>query len=148
VPKIHEENSGPFAIGKAHLLKDGDDITLVATGETVYHALQAALLLEEKGKHARVLDMHTIKPLDTAAILESAMKTKALVTIEEHSVHGGLGAAVSELLSQNHPVPMKIIGIPDEYAVHGSSPEIFNHYGLTAENISLQALNLLEKELS
>ncbi len=143
VPRVHGDNSGPFTIGKAYLAREGHDISLVATGETVYHAMEAAMILENKGIQARVLDMHTIKPFDEQAVLEAAMKTKALVTIEEHSVHGGLGAAVSELVSQNHPVPTKIIGIPDEYAIHGSSPEIFTHYGLTAANISNEAIKLL-----
>lgn len=145
VPVIYNGDQTPFHIGKAHYLKKGNDISLVATGETVYHVLQAAYLLEKEGIKATVLDVHTVKPLDKNAIIDSAKRTKFIVTVEEHSIHGGLGAAVSEVVSQACPVPMKIIGIPDEYAVHGSSPEIFNHYGLTAENITRISLQLMGK---
>jgi transketolase len=145
VPNVYDEENIPFEIGKANTLLKGDDITLIACGETVYHAYHAGLLLKDKGISARVVDMHTLKPLDEDVVLNAMNETKAIVTIEEHSVFGGLGSAVAELVVQHNPLPMKIIGFPDENAVHGSSKELFSHYGITAENISKKAQDLLKK---
>lgn len=145
VPNVYQDENTPFEIGKANTLMEGTDITLIGCGETVYHAFHAGLKLKEKGVSARVIDMHTLKPFDIDTIHKAMLETKAILTIEEHSIYGGLGAAVAEIIVQNNPIPMKIMGIPDENAVHGSSKEIFNHYGITADNIAKQALNLLEK---
>jgi len=144
VPDVYSEENVPFEIGKANTILEGNDITLIACGETLYHAYHAGLALKEKGIGARVLDMHTIKPIDRDAILKAAEETGTIITIEAHSIYGGLGAAVAELVVQNHPVPMKIMGIPDENAIHGSSSEIFRHYGITAENITAEAEKLLK----
>lgn len=143
VPDVYINEASAFKIGKAKLLMDGRDITIIGTGETVRHALDAAQCLKEKSIHARVLDMHTIKPLDRDAILEAAEETGHIITVEEHSVHGGLGAAVSELIVQNKPIPMRIIGIPDETVITGTSPEIFKHYGLTYDAICKTAEDML-----
>lgn len=143
VGDVYEEGKVPFEIGKANLLKDGNDITLVGTGETVLHAFTAGKKLEEAGIHARVIDMHTISPLDTEILLKAARETKAIVTVEEHSIHGGLGAAVSEFIIQNHPLKMKILGIPEGDIVAGSSPEIFKYYGLDVDGIAKAAKELL-----
>ncbi|MBU9711226.1 transketolase family protein [Evansella tamaricis] len=134
-----------FEIGKATTMKDGKDITLIATGETVRVALDAAKLLEDMGVHARVLNMHTIKPLDEDAIIKAASETGKIITLEEHSIFGGLGAAVAEVVSQHHPVPMKILGIPDEPAVTGKTAEVFQHYGISAENVSTIAMSILKR---
>jgi len=143
VPNVYENEDIPFETGKANTLMNGNDITLIGTGETVRHVLDAGRLLKEKGVEARVLDMHTLKPLDEEAVLNAAVQTGRIITVEEHSVHGGLGAAVSELVVQNNPVPMRILGIPDEPVVTGSSSEVFRHYGLTAENICSTAMKML-----
>lgn len=144
VPDVYENDDFSFEIGKANMLTDGKDLTIIATGETVYHAYQAALKLKEQGVSARVLDMAFIKPLDMDAIVKAARETGRLITVEEHSRFGGLGAAVVETIAEN-PVPVKIIGIPDEDVVHGTSPEIFRHYGLDSDGIVQTALQFLEK---
>lgn len=144
VPDVYTEHDAPFQLGLANILADGKDVTIIGAGETVRHALDAALLLKENGINVRVIDMHTIKPLDEAVILSAARETGRVVTVEEHSVHGGLGAAVAEFLAQHQPVPMKIIGIPDEPTVTGSAAEVFQHYGLTAAGIAGAVRNLLE----
>lgn len=143
VPNVYTEDNVPFEIGKANVILAGDDITIIAVGEMVRHALDAGLMLKEKGIHARVIDMHTIKPLDSDIILKAAAETGHIITVEEHSIHGGLGAAVSELVSQHHPVLMKILGIPDEPVITGESPDIFKYYQLTGEGISAAAYNML-----
>lgn len=134
VEDIYPENP-PFEIGKANILREGGDAAVIACGEMVYPALKAAELLAEKGVNVRVIDMHTIKPLDEAAILRAA-ETGAIVTVEEHSVRGGLGAAVAEFICQHKPVKMKLLGLPDEYLYSGSNHEVFAHYGLTAEGVA------------
>lgn len=134
VEDIYPENP-PFEIGKANILREGGDAAVIACGEMVHPALKAAELLAEKGVNVRVIDMHTIKPLDEAAILRAA-ETGAIVTVEEHSVCGGLGAAVAEFICQHKPVKMKLLGLPDEYLYSGSNHEVFAHYGLTAEGIA------------
>lgn len=132
-----------FEIGKAIVMNEGNDITIIATGETVRIALDAALLLKNEGISCRVLNMHTIKPLDYEAVIQAAVETKHIITIEEHSIFGGLGGAVAEVVTQNFPVPIKIIGIPDEPVITGTSREVFNYYGLNAENISKIAIEML-----
>lgn len=107
IPQIYTEELGvkPFTLGKANTLREGDAITLVSCGELVYHTLEAAKLLSAEGIEARVLDMATLKPFDEEAIIKAAKETGALVTIEEHSINGGLGATVSQIVCANHPVP-------------------------------------------
>ncbi len=145
VPDVYSEKDS-FAPGKANLLNDGGDIALIASGETVHHALNAAKELKKDGIQARVLDMHTIKPFDSGAVLKAAEETGCLLTVEEHSIFGGLGSAVAEVLAQNHPVKMKILGFPDENVIHAKPLEIFEHYGLTKTNIARQAKLLLSGE--
>ena len=136
VPEVYTAGERAFSFGRANTLRTGTDCAIVATGETVYHAREAAGLLEGDGISAAVLDVPCVKPLDRAAILDAARSTGAVVTVEEHSVHGGLGGAVAELLAVEHPVPMRILGVPDEFAPAGSSPELFAHYGLDAAGIA------------
>jgi transketolase len=133
------------ALGKARTLRDGRDACFIATGEAVIHALLAAESLAEAGLTCRVISMHTIKPLDAAAVLRAGRECGALITVEEHSVHGGLGEACAALLMQaGSRVRMKIVGIPDEYTVTGSQADIFRHYGLTMEGLVHAALELLK----
>jgi transketolase len=145
VPAVYSENDAPFKLGVGNILMNGDALTIIGAGETVRYAWDAGLLLKEKGIKARIMDMHTIKPLDETAILQAAEETGRIITVEEHSIHGGLGAAVAELLIQNSPVPMRIMGIPDEPTVTGTAAEVFQHYGLTAANIAQVALSMLER---
>ncbi|MFC0877262.1 transketolase family protein [Saccharicrinis sp. FJH2] len=133
-----------FEIGKASVICEGTDVAFIACGETVAPAYEAARLLEEKGISAEIISMHTISPLDTEAIISSAKKCKAVITVEEHSVHGGLGEATAAVLMQNQIYkPFKIVGIPDEDTVTGSQVEIFNHYGICGEGLSQTAIELL-----
>jgi transketolase len=135
-----------FQLGKAVRMRDGRDITLIAAGETVRVALDTAELLEASGYSCRVLNMHTIKPLDVEAIQQAAEETGAIITLEEHSIYGGLGAAVAETVVQHRPVPMRIIGIPDEPAIAGKTAEVFAHYGISVENISKIAVQMMEQK--
>jgi transketolase len=143
VPNVYIDKVPEFILGKANTLMEGSDITIIGTGETVYYCLQAGKMLAEKGVHVRVLDMHTIKPLDYEAIEKAAKETKRIVVVEEHHVKGGLGSAVAEWVVENYPIPIKLIGFPDENAIHGSSGELFKYYGLDAEGIFNQILKLI-----
>lgn len=133
-----------FAIGKAITLQKGSDVTFVATGETVYLAILAARQLETEGYSCGVISMHTVKPLDESTLLAAARHTRALITVEEHSVYGGLGEACAAALMQARiSLPFKIIGIPDEYTVTGDQLEIFAYYGISADGLATTARNLL-----
>ncbi len=123
-----------FEVGKAITLRDGSDVAFIATGETVVHALLAAGRLAERGLQARVISMHSIKPLDTETILKAGRECRAIVTVEEHMVHGGLGEACAAALQQaGINVPFKIAGFPDEETVPGAQADIFRHYGISME---------------
>jgi transketolase len=135
VPDVYPDDAFDFRIGRANILADGNDLTLIGTGETVYHCCEAAGMLKGQGINARVIDMHTLKPADTGAILKAARETGRIITVEEHAVFGGLGAIVAETVVQNHPVPVRILGIPDENVIHGKPQEIFRHYGIDTEGI-------------
>jgi transketolase len=132
-----------FEIGKAIALREGNDIAFLASGETVVHAVLAAARMAEQGIEARVLSVHTIKPLDTRAILDAARNCRAVITVEEHMVHGGLGEAVaSTLLHAGVCKPFRIVGFPDEETVPGAQSDIFRHYGISMEGLSELALSL------
>lgn len=124
-----------FEIGKAIKLSDGKDAAIIACGEMVAPAVKACEMLKEEGIFVKLFDMHTIKPMDVDAAMEAA-STGLVVTVEEHSVYGGLGSAVSEYLSQNAPVRMKIMGLPDETLYSGTNKQVFEHYGLTSDGIA------------
>lgn len=145
VPDVYTDDDFTFELGKANMLMDGDDITLIGTGETVVHCLEAGKMLREKGINARVLDIHSLKPFDKDAVLKAARETKCILTAEEHSVYGGLGAAVAEVTAQECPVKMRILGVPDENVIHASPLEVFHYYGFDYEGIYAAALQLLEK---
>lgn len=146
-PMYHLHGPGTrFEVGKALLVRDGCDMAFIATGETVYPALKAAEELASTGLSARVLSMHTIKPLDTEAVLRAAKDCRALVTVEEHRVTGGLGEACAALLMQaGVQIPFQIVGIPDAYTVTGNQQRIFAHYGLTGPGLGQIAISLLER---
>jgi len=142
VPDIYTEHD-LFEAGKASILRRGRDIALIAAGETVYHALHAAELLEKEGFQASVIDMYCIKPIDEETILEAARNNSCMLTVEEHSIFGGLGAAVSEIISQKHPTLLKILGIPDENAIHARPLEVFSHYQMDGPGIYKNAKSLI-----
>lgn len=147
MPLLKLADESDFEFGKGRIIKNGHDIVFIATGETVYPALQAAEKLEaEHNIHATVISMHTVKPLDHELLASVAASGKAIITVEEHMVYGGLGEACASFLMENgYHNPFKIIGIPDEYTVTGSQNEIFNHYGISKTGIAETALNLLER---
>jgi transketolase len=143
MPHLHSPET-PFTIGKAIPLAEGTDVTFIAIGEPVVRALQARQQLAANGIAAGVISMHTLKPLDEAAVLAAAGRSKAIITVEEHSIYGGLGTTVAALLMQRGvAVRFKIVGIPDEYTVTGSQNEIFAHYGITADGLAQTAQQVL-----
>lgn len=145
VPDITGETDGyKFELGKGVTLKEGSDLTIIATGFTVHLAVEAAELLAKEGINARVINIHTIKPLDTELIIKAARETGAVVTAEEHSIIGGLGGAVCEALSESCPVPVLRVGVNDEFGRSGKVPPLLKMYGLTAENIAEKAKKALE----
>lgn len=135
VEDVYLNEDYEYEIGKAVTLRYGEDITIIATGETVKAAVDASDTLKSEGISCRVINMHTIKPLDEEIIMKAAKETSHIITIEEHSIFGGLGAAVAEVVVQNNPIQVKIIGIPDEPAIAGTGAEIFEYYGITASNL-------------
>lgn len=145
VPAVHENNY-KFQIGKAAKLREGTDVTLVANGVMVTRALEAADLLAKNGIKARVLNMATVRPIDKEAIISAAQDTGAIITAEEHTTHGGLGSAVAEVVVENAPVKMRILGVPGVFAPTGEAPWLLEHFGLTAQGIHDAAKELLTKK--
>jgi transketolase len=145
VPIVHDPDYH-FEIGKAALLRDGGDITLIANGVLVCQALAAAEMLAKEGIHARVLNMSTVRPLDNEAVQAAATETGGIVTAEEHTVFGGLGSAVAEVVVTTHPVPMRILGVPGVFAPTGSASWLLEHFGLTAQGIFDAALELVKRK--
>jgi transketolase len=135
VPKVYTESKPPFVIGKANLLRQGTDITLVANGLLVAPALDAAELLGSEGVQARVLDMHTVKPIDREALAQAAHQTGALVVAEEHLAHGGLGSVVAMSVAGIKPVPIRFVNLGDQYGESGSPEALLEKFGLTAAKI-------------
>ena len=135
----------PFEIGKAYVFVPGTDVTIVSTGTMTYHALLAADQLYKDGIDAEVIHVPTIKPFDEETILKSARKTGCVVTVEEAQVIGGLGGAVAELLSEQHPVPIRRIGMQDRFGESGDPEDLLHHFGLDAKHIRLAAHSLVER---
>lgn len=145
VPTI-TTNQTPFKIGKAQVINDGKNATIIACGQMVYYALLAAKQLREDNISVRVINCPTIKPLDSETILLAAEETRAIVTVEEHQVTGGLGGAVAELVSQNFPVPMKILGISDHFGESGQTKELLEKFGLTTKEIVKAVTEVLRRK--
>ncbi len=141
-PVVTEEND-KFEIGKGVLVKGGRDLTIVACGQMLYESIKAARLLRKQKIDARVINLHTVKPVDEKILIKAAKETGAVVTAEEHSLYGGLGSVVSEVLSQNHPVPVKMLGVR-ECTQSGTPQELFECYNLLAEDIAKAAIALLK----
>lgn len=142
VPDVTTEQT-PFEIGKACVMREGTDITLLNTGCLLYEVLEAAKILAEEGISAEVINVPTVKPLDDETIVKSAQKTGHVVTVEEHSIINGLGSAVAELLAENCPVPMRRIGTRDVFGLSGTMDELLDYFGLRHGDISATARELL-----
>lgn len=132
-----------FTMDKANILTEGEDAAIIACGEMVYPSYEAAKLLEKDGVKVSVVDMYCLKPLDEETVLKVAKKAKAVITVEEHSPFGGLGAMVASLLSQNDPKRMKILSLPDSPVITGNSQEVFEYYGLNPEGIAKTVKEIL-----
>jgi len=147
VPVIFDENH-KFQIGKGNILKEGSDVTLIATGVMLAKALEAADKLEKERVSTQVLEIHTIKPLDERIILQAAKETGAIVTAEEHSILGGLGSAIAELLAKHHPVPVEMVGILDTFAESGPYEKLLDRYGMSVSDIVKAAKRGLKRKNS
>jgi transketolase len=134
VPIITTEET-PFEVGEAEVFREGNDVSIIACGPMVYEALLASKKLEEEGIDTRVINNHTIKPIDKDTIFKAAKETGAIITAEEHQIHGGLGSVVAELLTQNYPVPIKMIGVKNRFGESGSPEDLQKTYGLTSDDI-------------
>lgn len=134
MPHVYAED-GPFEIGRANVVREGSDVTLIGCGLMVAAALDAAATLAEGGIEARVLDMHTLRPLDVEAIARAARDTGAIVSAEEHLLHGGMGSNVARIVAQTHPVPMRFVGLDDTYTDSGEPEDLLAKYGLTSGDI-------------
>ena len=139
VPVFNDADNYTFELGKGICLKDGTDLTIIASGVTVDMSLKAADMLAAKGINARVINIHTIKPIDRDIILKAAAETGAIVTAEEHNIIGGLGSAVAEVVCEGNPVPVVRLGVNDTYGHSGKVPPLLEMYGLTPENIVTKA---------
>jgi len=146
VPVITKEKD-IFEIGKASIFKKGKDVTIIACGIMVYHAILACDILKQKGIDAGLINLHTVKPIDSDAIISAAKSTGAVVTAEEHAVMGGMGSAVSEVLAQNFPVPIEFVGVKDRFGESGDPDELFKIFGLTSEDIAKAAERIVERKI-
>jgi len=148
MPNLHQPGT-PFEIGRAITIREGRDVTIIGIGEPVARAVKAAELLEASGISCRVISMHSLRPFDSEAVLAAARSSRAVITVEEHSIHGGLGEACASLLFQaGIRVPFKIVGFPDEHTMTGSQSEIFDHYGISGEGLAHTARQILQLETS
>lgn len=145
VRKVHTEDY-EFNLGKAVVLREGKDVTLMANGVVVARALDAAELLAQNGVGARVLNMSSVKPIDREAIVKAARETRGIVTAEEALATGGLGGAVAEVLALEHPAPMRMLGVPDTFAPTGNADFLLDHFGISAEGMTKAALELVHRE--
>lgn len=143
VEDVYSEENCPFQMDKANILTDGKDIAIVACGEMVRPALDAAKILEEKGVHATVVDMYCVKPLDTETLLKAVEGVSAVITVEEHAPFGGLGSMVSQVVGAKCPKEVINMALPDAPVITGTSREVFDYYGLNAEGIAAKAMELM-----
>ena len=146
VMPIFVKPDAPFIIGKADVIKEGNDVTIIACGHLVWKSIEAIKILEAQGISVELINMHTIKPLDEAAILASVAKTKCVVSAEEHMINGGLGEAVSQVLSRNMPVPQEFVGVNDSFGESGTPMELMTKYGIDTQNIISAVLKVLDRK--
>ena len=144
VEDIYEEGNVPFEMDKATVVTKGSDLAIVACGEMVKPAVEAAAMLQEKGIGATVLDMYCVKPLDKEAVVKAAQNAKAVITMEEHAPFGGLGSMVSQVVASECPKKVINMALPDAPVITGTSKEVFDYYGLNAEGIVKKALEILQ----
>ncbi|MCF8301918.1 MAG: transketolase family protein [Bacteroidales bacterium] len=145
VPDFTSEDL-PFDFNQAQLFRHGNDLTIIATGHMTWEAMKAAQKLSKQGMEARVINLHTIKPIDKETIRQAALETGAIVTIEEHQVHGGMGSAVAEVVVKEHPVPMEMLGMPDCFGESGQPDELLEKYGMSAKKIEEAAQLILTRK--
>ena len=143
VEDVYTEENCPFEMDHATVLSEGSDAAIIACGEMVRPAVDAAKILEEKGIHVTVLDMYCVKPLDKAAVIKAAQNAKAVITVEEHSPFGGLGSMVAQVVGENCPKKIVNIALPDAPVVTGTSSEVFEHYGMTGEGIAKKVMEAI-----
>ena len=139
-------NPGPIEIGKADMIKQGFDLTIIACGSRVYPSLIAAEELVKLGISARVINLRSVKPIDQELIISCCKETGAIITVEDHSIFGGMGSAIAEVVVQNYPVPMKILGVNDSFGCSGEHYELFKKYRIDVEDIINNALNIVKKK--
>ncbi len=139
LPEIYPMDNCPFEVGKANVVRQGDDLTIIGCGIMVAAALDAAAVLAEEGIEARVLDFHTIRPMDVEALNAAARETGALVTAEEHLLQGGMGSNIARVVASSHPVPMRFVGLADTYTDSADPDDLLVKYHLTADDIAQAA---------
>jgi len=135
-----------FEIGKGILLNEGNDVSIIATGHLVWKAIEAAMILSQKGINAEIINIHTIKPLDNEMILQSVRKTNCVVTAEEHQRNGGLGDSVAQLLSINHPTPIEMVAVNDRFGQSGTPDQLLAKYNLDVPDIVEAALKVIDRK--
>ena len=138
------ENNYKFNVSKAIVMKEGTDVTLITNGETLVETIDCAKILEEKGINAEIINIPVVKPIDAETIIKSAQKTNRVITIENHSIIGGLGSAVCEVLGENYPVKITRIGTNDEFGQSGTAKELMAYYGLNSEKLAEKITGLLK----
>lgn len=143
-PKIYDKDYN-FEFGKASVIKEGNDLAIFAIGAMVGKAMEASDELRKSGINAAVINASSIKPFDKETLLSFAKRVKGIITVEDHSIYGGLGSTVSEILSQNHPVKMKIIGVEDKFGRSGSPEELYDYFGLNVKRIVDESIKLIKK---
>lgn len=143
---VFTDESTPFTLGKANILIDGSDVTVIACGLQVWEAILAEEVLAAEGIKVRVVNMHTVKPIDTECIIRAARETGAIVTAEDHQVHGGLGGAVAELLAQNHPTPQEFVAVRDTFGESGKGDELMKKYGIAKDDIVKAVRKVLKRK--
>jgi len=136
----------PFIPGKGQILSEGNDLSIISTGHMTWQALEAASMLQTEGINTRVINIHTIKPIDSQIIQQAATETGAIVTAEEHQIFGGLGSAVAEVVCKTHPVPMEVVGVNDKFGESGKPSELMEKYGLTPQHIYIAALKVIKRK--
>jgi transketolase len=148
MPHIYPANDCPFEIGKANIVRQGKDLTIIGNGIMVAAGLDAAALLDKEGIQARVIDLFTIRPLDRETIVNAARETGAIVSAEEHLLHGGVGANIARIVAENYPVPMRFIGLADVYVESADPSDLLKKYHLTAQDILLAARDVYKAKIS
>ncbi|MDR0820401.1 MAG: transketolase family protein [Endomicrobium sp.] len=143
---VFTKDDAPFEVGKANILRDGNDVAIISCGTMVYESLMSAEILEKKGIKARVINIHTVKPIDEKTIIDAARECGAVVTAEEHQVYGGFGSAVAEVLVKNYPIPVEMVGVADRFGESGEPMDLMSRFGLRDVNIADAVLKVLKRK--